>query len=124
MVGRDHPGARVTRDILAVHKSADPRAGAERQHRTLVGAFAAGIIVGAVVISVLPEMLRGAADYRFFVFGVLLIAMMIFRPQGIWPHRVREVVDRPGHGDRPGPVPEPATASGESTTTVRPEVGA
>jgi branched-chain amino acid transport system permease protein len=85
-----------------------------------------GVIVGAVVISVLPEMLRGAADYRFFVFGVLLIAMMIFRPQGIWPHRVREVVDRPGHGDRPGPgpVPEPATASGESTTTVRPEVGA
>ncbi|MGN6612538.1 MAG: branched-chain amino acid ABC transporter permease [Angustibacter sp.] len=55
-----------------------------------------GVIVGAVVISVLPEVLRGAADYRFFVFGVLLIAMMIFRPQGIWPHRVREVVDRPG----------------------------
>jgi branched-chain amino acid transport system permease protein len=53
-----------------------------------------GVIVGAVVISVLPEVLRGAADYRFFVFGVLLIAMMIFRPQGIWPHRVREVGER------------------------------
>ncbi|HEX3003156.1 MAG TPA: branched-chain amino acid ABC transporter permease [Angustibacter sp.] len=63
-----------------------------------------GVIVGAVVISVLPEVLRGAADYRFFVFGVLLIAMMIFRPQGIWPHRVREVVDRPTD---PAPTTEP-----------------
>ncbi|MEU4828644.1 branched-chain amino acid ABC transporter permease [Actinomadura sp. NPDC023710] len=49
-----------------------------------------GVVLGAVVISLLPEMLRGLADYRFFVFGVLLIAMMISRPQGLWPHRSRE----------------------------------
>lgn len=49
-----------------------------------------GVVIGAVVISLLPEILRDLADYRFFVFGVLLIVMMIVRPQGLWPHRSRE----------------------------------
>ncbi len=49
-----------------------------------------GVVIGAVVISLLPEILRDLADYRFFVFGVLLIVMMISRPQGLWPHRSRE----------------------------------
>lgn len=49
-----------------------------------------GVVVGAIFITVLPELLRGAADYRFFIFGVLLIIVMIFRPQGLWPSRVRE----------------------------------
>jgi branched-chain amino acid transport system permease protein len=49
-----------------------------------------GVVVGAIFISVLPELLRGAADYRFFLFGVLLIVVMVFRPQGLWPSRVHE----------------------------------
>jgi branched-chain amino acid transport system permease protein len=49
-----------------------------------------GVVLGAIVISLLPEMLRGLADYRFFAFGVLLIIVMIARPQGLWPHRSRE----------------------------------
>ncbi|WP_031167111.1 branched-chain amino acid ABC transporter permease [Streptosporangium roseum] len=50
-----------------------------------------GVVIGAVVISVLPEILRDLADYRFFIFGVLLIAVMILRPQGLWPARSKEV---------------------------------
>jgi len=49
-----------------------------------------GVVLGAIVISVLPELLRDAADYRFFVFGVLLIVVMIFRPQGLWPSQASE----------------------------------
>jgi branched-chain amino acid transport system permease protein len=49
-----------------------------------------GVVIGAVFVSVLPEALRGAADYRFFIFGVLLIVVMIFRPQGLWPTRAAE----------------------------------
>ncbi|MGI5167367.1 branched-chain amino acid ABC transporter permease [Spirillospora sp. CA-253888] len=49
-----------------------------------------GVVIGAIVISLVPELLRGLADYRFFVFGVLLIMVMIVRPQGLWPHRSRE----------------------------------
>jgi len=40
--------------------------------------FNFGVIVGVVVISVLFEMFCGVVDYCFFVFGVLLIVMMIF----------------------------------------------
>ena len=49
-----------------------------------------GVVVGAVVISLLPELLRDLADYRFFVFGMLLIVVMLLRPQGLWPHRARD----------------------------------
>jgi len=49
-----------------------------------------GAVIGAVFVSVLPELLRGAADYRFFIFGILLIVVMIFRPQGMWPNRAVE----------------------------------
>lgn len=49
-----------------------------------------GVVVGAVFVSVLPEVLRDAADYRYFIFGVLLIVVMIFRPQGLLPSRAAE----------------------------------
>ncbi|MEU7000757.1 branched-chain amino acid ABC transporter permease [Nonomuraea sp. NPDC046570] len=51
-----------------------------------------GVVIGAVVISVLPELLRDFADYRYFAFGVLLIVFMLFRPQGIWPARSKEAL--------------------------------
>jgi branched-chain amino acid transport system permease protein len=42
-----------------------------------------GVIIAALVLILLPEYLRVLADYRMLVFGAILMAMMIFRPQGI-----------------------------------------
>jgi branched-chain amino acid transport system permease protein len=42
-----------------------------------------GAALGALVLGVLPELLRGFAVYRMLIFGLLMILMMIFRPQGI-----------------------------------------
>ncbi len=42
-----------------------------------------GVILGALILILLPEYLRAFADYRMLAFGVLLVVMMIFRPQGI-----------------------------------------
>ena len=42
-----------------------------------------GAMLGALVLGVLPELLRGFAVYRMLIFGVIMILMMIFRPQGI-----------------------------------------
>ncbi|MBC3887665.1 branched-chain amino acid ABC transporter permease [Acetobacterium paludosum] len=42
-----------------------------------------GSIVAAIVLTVLPEMLRGFAEYRLLVYSLALIVMMIFRPQGM-----------------------------------------
>ena len=46
-----------------------------------------GVIVGAVATSYLPERLRFLNTSRFFWFGVVLVVMMIFRPQGLLPRR-------------------------------------
>jgi branched-chain amino acid transport system permease protein len=47
-----------------------------------------GMVVGALALVLFPEVFREIGSMRMLVFGVALIAMMIFRPQGIWPeHR-------------------------------------
>ncbi|HET8716295.1 MAG TPA: branched-chain amino acid ABC transporter permease [Nocardioidaceae bacterium] len=62
-----------------------------------------GVVIGAVFVSVAPELLRGVADYRYFVFGVLLIVVMIFRPQGVWPTRAAERAPRKRRTTKDGP---------------------
>ncbi|MCA8930569.1 MAG: branched-chain amino acid ABC transporter permease, partial [Alphaproteobacteria bacterium] len=42
-----------------------------------------GVIVAALVLTILPELLRAFADYRVFAFGVLMVLMMIWRPRGL-----------------------------------------
>lgn len=42
-----------------------------------------GAIIGSVVLTTAPEVLRFMANYRMLVYGVLLIVMMIFRPHGL-----------------------------------------
>jgi branched-chain amino acid transport system permease protein len=44
-----------------------------------------GVIVGAFVLKGLPEILRELDLYRLLVFGGLLVVMMIWRPEGLWP---------------------------------------
>jgi branched-chain amino acid transport system permease protein len=42
-----------------------------------------GPVVGAVVLTSLPEVLRFARDYRDSINGLVLVAVILFRPQGI-----------------------------------------
>ena len=42
-----------------------------------------GAILGALILSALPELLRFAADYRALLYGLILIAVLRFRPQGL-----------------------------------------
>ena len=48
-----------------------------------------GPVIGAVILTVLPEMLRPIHDYRLAVNGAIIVAVVIFRPAGIltWPIR-------------------------------------
>jgi len=50
-----------------------------------------GVILGAVLVAYLPERFRAFADKRVLVFGLALVVMMIFRPQGILPSRRRAI---------------------------------
>jgi branched-chain amino acid transport system permease protein len=44
-----------------------------------------GIIAGAAVLVMLPELLRGYAEMRMLVLGLTMAALIIVRPQGIVP---------------------------------------
>ena len=47
----------------------------------------AGMVVGALAMVLFPEIFREIGSMRMLVFGVILIVMMIFRPQGLWTDR-------------------------------------
>jgi len=42
-----------------------------------------GTILGATVLTSIPEILRFSSEYRMLLYGALLVAMMIFRPHGL-----------------------------------------
>jgi branched-chain amino acid transport system permease protein len=71
-----------------------------------------GVVVGALALVGLPELLREFAEYRYLVYGAVLITMMLVRPEGLWPEERRRLEL---HEDEE-PLPEelsPATTSGD-----------
>ncbi len=42
-----------------------------------------GAVVGAVALTVLPELFRGMAGYRYLFYGLALVLMIRYRPQGL-----------------------------------------
>jgi branched-chain amino acid transport system permease protein len=48
-----------------------------------------GVIVGALVLVGLPELLREFDEYRLLVYGGVLVAMMLLRPEGLVPSAMR-----------------------------------
>lgn len=52
-----------------------------------------GVILAAVLLTVLPEFLRSVAEYRMIIYSLLIIVIMLTRPQGLftWSKRVSPV---------------------------------
>jgi branched-chain amino acid transport system permease protein len=44
-----------------------------------------GVIVGAIALIGLPELLREISEFRYLLYGVALIVMMLAKPEGLWP---------------------------------------
>ncbi len=44
-----------------------------------------GVILAAIVLTVLPEVAREFQEYRMLIFGLVMVLMMIWRPQGLLP---------------------------------------
>jgi len=42
-----------------------------------------GSIIGALILSIIPELLRDLSEYRMIMYGLIMMAVMIIRPQGI-----------------------------------------
>jgi branched-chain amino acid transport system permease protein len=56
-----------------------------------------GVILGAVVFMVLPEVLREFQNYRMLIFGGAMVLMMVFRPQGFLGGLQRKMELSPEH---------------------------
>ena len=50
---------------------------------------AVGLIPAAIIVLMLPEKLQFIQEYRLLLFGVLVIAILLFRPDGLLPRRTR-----------------------------------
>ncbi len=44
----------------------------------------AGVAVAAILLTLLPELLRGFSDYRMILYSLLIIILMLSRPQGLF----------------------------------------
>lgn len=89
-----------------------------------------GPVIGATIVAVLPELLRGTGNWRMVIFGALVIAVVLARPgglAGLWrdlldrlPQRRPPEPRRPEHDSqdhppstRPTPVPRERAKEGE-----------
>ena len=43
-----------------------------------------GVVIAAIVLTILPELLRDVQEYRMIVYALLLVIMMLVRPQGLF----------------------------------------
>jgi len=53
-----------------------------------------GVVIAAVILTLLPEMLRGISEYRMIVYSLLLIIMMLTRPQGLFGIKIKLKKDK------------------------------
>lgn len=57
-----------------------------------------GVIIGAALLIILPEVFRSFQDYRMLAFGGAMVTMMIFRPQGLIGNPRRKIELMPEEG--------------------------
>jgi len=50
-----------------------------------------GVLIGATILKLMPEKLRFVSEYRLLIFGLLLVLMMRFRPEGLVPNQRRQL---------------------------------
>jgi branched-chain amino acid transport system permease protein len=91
-----------------------------------------GVVIGAVFLVGMPEILRDFAEYRLLMYGAILVAIMILRPEGLVPsarrrrelHELKEedvqYAQRAGTaGPEPAVTAEPGAARTPSTEIER-----
>ena len=64
-----------------------------------------GVLVGATILKLMPEKLRFVSEYRLLIFGLLLVLMMRFRPEGLVPSQRRQLEFHEDETTAPGKRP-------------------
>ena len=42
-----------------------------------------GVVIAAILFTIMPEIFRAFSDFRVLVFGLIMVIMMIWRPKGL-----------------------------------------
>jgi len=63
-----------------------------------------GVVLGATLLVSMPEVFRDLQRYRLLVFGLMLMVLMVFRPQGLLTFRDRREAE-------PEPAAEPESGA-------------
>jgi branched-chain amino acid transport system permease protein len=63
-----------------------------------------GTVVGAIILVGLPELLREFAEFRWLIYGALLVLMMLNRPEGFIPSDIMRRELHAGDTDNPQPA--------------------
>jgi hypothetical protein len=66
-----------------------------------------GVILAAILLTILPEVLRSVEQYRMIIYALLLIVLMLVRPKGLFNFRLP--------GDRRAAAPEIPARTGVGT---------
>ncbi len=48
-----------------------------------------GLMVGTMIVVVVPEKLQAIQEYRFLLYALMVIAVLLFRPEGLLPRPIR-----------------------------------
>ena len=78
-----------------------------------------GVLIGAIIVGGLPEALRFLDLWREFVFAIGLVVLMLVRPQGLWPARIRKRVALPAVPESEPEIADADTGQGEVLLDVR-----
>jgi ABC-type branched-subunit amino acid transport system permease subunit len=54
-----------------------------------------GTVFAAAIVVILPEKLQAIQEYRFLLFSVVVMAILLFRPEGLLPRAVRRYLPAP-----------------------------
>lgn len=81
-----------------------------------------GVLLGAMLLKMLPEKFRFFSEYRLLTFGLVLILVMRFRPEGLVPSKRRQLEFHSDDEELAASVEQQTVAGiGVTTTTVGPE---
>ena len=50
-----------------------------------------GVFIGAFALMGSPELLREFAEFRYLIYGAVLVMMMLMKPEGLWPEERRKL---------------------------------
>ena len=79
----------------------------------------AGALLGALLLTFLPEWLRFMQGYALLAYGAALLAMIILAPEGIAGLLIRVIARRARSPELPKPIPVPLQGSKSATLEAR-----